>query len=177
MLIKADSVAEEVVVKECTKCKITKPLEEFYNNRSHKSGKTFWCKVCSNIQSNQVGKEKKAIWSAKTFQNLKRNNRELYLWKNSKRRAKEANLPFDIEITDIKIPEVCPYFGSKFNQEIKDESASLDRIDSSRGYTKDNIQVICFKANRLKSNLPISDLISFAKGVLMVHSEEVAASC
>ena len=33
-----------------------------------------------------------------------------------------------------------------------DESPSLDRIDSKKGYTKDNVQVISNRANRLKAD-------------------------
>lgn len=42
--------------------------------------------------------------------------------------------------------------------ENKDNVPTLDRIDSSKGYIKGNIQVICFKANRLKNNSTIEEL-------------------
>ena len=35
---------------------------------------------------------------------------------------------------------------------------TLDRIDSNKGYIKENIQVISFKANRLKNNATIDEL-------------------
>lgn len=36
-----------VIEKRCTKCKIIKPVTEFYRNRSTKDGYNFNCKDCS----------------------------------------------------------------------------------------------------------------------------------
>lgn len=81
-----------------------------------------------------------------------------YMWSQAKARAKEKGLEFNIEISDIEIPEFCPVFGIKL--EIgghgrgwkNDQSPTLDRIDNTKGYIKGNILVISWKANRLKSN-------------------------
>lgn len=43
---------------------------------------------------------------------------------------------------------------------------SIDRIDSTKGYTKDNIQVISSKANTMKSNASVEELRMFAYWVL-----------
>ena len=53
-----------------------------------------------------------------------------------------------------------------------ENTASLDRIDSSKGYTPENIQVISRIANVMKNNATEQELISFAKGVLAAHSKE-----
>jgi hypothetical protein len=33
-------------MKTCNKCKTNKSIEDFYNNRASKDGKTAWCKEC-----------------------------------------------------------------------------------------------------------------------------------
>ena len=38
------------------------------------------------------------------------------------------------------------------------DGPSLDRIDSTRGYTLDNVAVICGRCNRLKSDASLSEL-------------------
>jgi hypothetical protein len=40
-------------------------------------------------------------------------------------------------------------------------SPSIDRIDNNRGYTKDNIAVICWECNHRKTDLTEKDLIIF----------------
>lgn len=83
----------------------------------------------------------------------RKNNPEKYLLKAAKKRAKKKNLPFNIEIEDIIIPDVCPVFG--FTLEVgtiseRDNSPSLDKIIPELGYVKGNVKVISFKANTLK---------------------------
>lgn len=116
-----------------------------------------------------ANKEHRAEHAAKKHRERKENSPELYLWKYAKARAKNDSMEFDLELTDIVIPEVCPYMKTPFIMGDKQLAASLDRIDSSKGYTKDNIRVISFRANRMKNNATEQELISFAKGVLEVH--------
>lgn len=87
----------------------------------------------------------------------------------AKKRAKKYNLDFDITKEDIIIPEICPILevplviGTKGDYEY---SPSLDRIDNSKGYTKDNIQVISKKANSMKNSASIEELKLFCKNIL-----------
>lgn len=88
---------------------------------------------------------------------------EFHLYWSAKQRAKEKNLEFTITFDDIKIPSTCPLLGipiicGKGKGSLSPNSPSLDRIDSTRGYTPDNIWVISFKANTAKSNLTIIEL-------------------
>lgn len=61
-----------------------------------------------------------------------------------------------------KIPAsgVCPVFKTPIiiSGENHDNSLSLDRIDNTKGYTKDNCVVISYKANRLKSDSTFEEL-------------------
>ena len=45
------------------------------------------------------------------------------------------------------------------------KSCTIDRIDSSKGYVKGNIQLVTWKANCLKQNEDNSDFIEFCKDV------------
>jgi hypothetical protein len=89
--------------------------------------------------------------------------RWLYL---TKHRAKVKRIPFDLTIDDLELPDKCPILGLRlqFNTvEADDNSYSLDRIDNSKGYTKDNVQIISLKANILKSSGTLDQLIKMGE--------------
>lgn len=78
-------------------------------------------------------------------------------------RAKARNLEFDIDVTDIVIPDVCPLLGipvfvNEGKAKPKPNSPSLDRIDPLKGYVKGNVWVISLKANTMKSNATLEEL-------------------
>lgn len=76
---------------------------------------------------------------------------------------------------------VCPYTGIKLvlrkfsnNNEIpKHQQASLDRIDSNKGYIKDNIQFISLMANWAKNNCSHEEMLLFCESIqktIAVHN-------
>lgn len=87
---------------------------------------------------------------------------EYKLLHSAKRRAKKRNLDFNIELGDIIIPKYCPILNyielTKNVGYVGHSSPTLDRIDTNKGYTKDNIQVISFKANTMKSDGSYKDI-------------------
>jgi len=89
------------------------------------------------------------------------------LFNNIKRSAKKRNIPFDMTVSDfyqIDFPITCPVLNIplKWNRGMAmDNSFSFDRIDSSKGYTLDNLEVISVKANRAKNNLTEEELKKF----------------
>ena len=86
-------------------------------------------------------------------------NRSNYLFYAARARAKTLNLPFNIEKSDVVIPEFCPVLGIKFLSGDRDTSPSLDRIKPELGYVKGNIEIISMRANRLKNNATVEELI------------------
>ena len=81
----------------------------------------------------------------------------------SRARAKKSGLDFNLTEDDIIIPTHCPLLGIELytaegRKAVKDNSASLDRIDSSKGYVKGNVWVISNKANTMKSNSTLEEM-------------------
>jgi hypothetical protein len=111
-------------------------------------------------------KQKKAV---REYELKKRKeNPEYFLWKSAKKRARDKGLDFDITPDDIVIPEFCPYLGIPISHEVggksrRPESPSLDRIDSTRGYVKGNILICSWRANFLKSDATLTELITLTK--------------
>jgi hypothetical protein len=80
----------------------------------------------------------------------------------AKRSAARKGIPFDLEISDIKIPETCPVLGiaiakPAMSTKRPDNKPSIDRIDNSKGYVKGNIAIVSWRANRLKCDGSIAE--------------------
>lgn len=91
-----------------------------------------------------------------------RDNLKWHILKSARARAKSKNIPFDIKIEDIDVPTHCPVLGIKLqinDDSFKDSSPSLDKINNSRGYVRGNIAVISYRANRIKSDATLEELI------------------
>lgn len=92
------------------------------------------------------------------------------LLKSIKKRSKEKNIDFNLTLADIKIPKICPVLNipiiiSPFSYI---NSPSVDKIDPTKGYTKDNVQVISMRANTLKNNSSMDELniiINYLEGL------------
>jgi hypothetical protein len=90
------------------------------------------------------------------------------LLKKAKQRAKKKGLAFNLTLEDIVVPDTCAILGLKLEigeDKLHDCSPTIDRIDTSLGYLKNNIQVVSHKANRMKSDASILELKLFAKWV------------
>jgi hypothetical protein len=84
----------------------------------------------------------------------------------AKYRAKKAGLPFDEDLSDIVIPEFCPILGlrlSKGTGKACAASPSLDRIVPSLGYVKGNRWVISNRANTMKNDATLDEIILLGK--------------
>ncbi len=83
----------------------------------------------------------------------------------AKDRAKLQKLPFEITLEDIPDWGTCPVLG--VTMEVGSRySPSLDKIIPEKGYVRDNIQVISWKANMMKQDATQEELERFAKWVL-----------
>lgn len=105
--------------------------------------------------------EKGKTASAKKAKRWRDANPEKHLYWLAKSRAIANNLPFNIEYTDIIIPEICPVLGIRlFRSEGKPSanSPTLDKIIPELGYIKGNIKVISRRANELKNNMTVETM-------------------
>lgn len=118
------------------------------------------------------------FYNSKEYRNNKtkefrEKNYEKYLLYQIKASAKKRNLEFNLTIEDIVIPKICKYLGIEITKTIGngllDSAPSVDRIDSNKGYIKGNIQIISQLANKVKSNLSISQLVIFANNIILLH--------
>lgn len=86
----------------------------------------------------------------------RRNNFKRCLLATAKRSARIKGLEFNITADDIQFYILCPYLRIPLVYDgatgRTDNSASLDRIDSTKGYISGNVEIISWRANRIKND-------------------------
>lgn len=90
--------------------------------------------------------------------------RIMHMCAKAKTRAKKKGWDFDLDKDYIKsiwpVDNLCPVYKTPFVmcETNSNQNASLDRIDSSKGYVKGNVMVISWRANNLKSDASLHEL-------------------
>lgn len=170
MTVVEDLLKQCEVVKQCNTCKQHKKLFEFSINKASKDGLQHKCRSCDiAYQAKRRSENREAgLEYGRKYRAIKRKDFEYrlqMLLNASKQRAALKKREHTLTLQDIKelYPQdgKCPVFGFalEFNSAgFRETSPSLDRIDSSKGYTRNNVQVISWKANRLKAYATIEDL-------------------
>lgn len=121
---------------------------------------------CEKIENKEKIRDYHKERHKKTYSTEKR--RESYekrleenIFYRAKKRAEQKNINFDIEISDIVIPDICPILGIKISKKVdgkKEHSPSLDKKIPELGYVKGNIVVISNRANRIKSDATVEEI-------------------
>lgn len=166
-------------MKTCSKCKVEKPLNEFYDNPRH--GKDTYCKVCRvayNKSRKDLNNTRRRDRNStepeyrekvcKGRRDSHKRNLEVAMLGRARNRAIKLGVGFDLEIGDLVIPDICPLLevpivpGEKGNYF---STPSVDRVNNSKGYTKDNIRIISMLANSMKSSATEEQLLKFCKNM------------
>ena len=164
-----------MTTKICCGCKVLLPFESFSKDKARKDGLRYKCKSCSAQEfknfKDSPGYVKRLRSHNEHRDRVKRED-PIKGWAhtafhNAKRRAKDAGIEFSItkEWLISNAIEFCPLLDLKLVYNAKKPiaaSASVDRKDSTGGYTMENCKVISFKANRIKSNATIEEITMLA---------------
>ena len=163
--------------KQCTKCKEIKQLELFPPNKGFKGKRSTWCRSCHNaycsepihLQQNrdrrrELRKNPEYRKMEQVREKIRREGKFKETWLvHLRQQAKVRNMEFDLTLEDLPdIPKVCPILKTPFVKYTW-SAVSVDRIDSTKGYIKGNIQIISRMANAMKSHATIEQLIQFSK--------------
>lgn len=175
-------------MKKCGKCKNIKPFDEFSKSKTSKNGLYLWCKSCDRSfkkQKKPITDEQKKEWHLKNRdRQLKRmrnyhasqNGRARDLHRSAMKRANIKGINFNISLEHIRILLAlgkCQRSGIHFDLSMENKgnvmrnpfAPSLDRIDNSKGYEPDNIQLVCNLYNAGKGQHTDEQFIAFCIAV------------
>lgn len=135
----------------CPECKTTKKAKDFASCKANKNGLQNKCKQC-NSKATMEYKQTFEGYLNLTYGDLLCNN-------------KKRKTPFDVSITkdDIrdmykKQKEKCNLTNALLHTD-DGYNFSIDRIDSTKGYVKSNVHLVCGCINISKNDLDMKDII------------------
>lgn len=128
-------------------------------------------KVLEDVKKYREANRPKIQKKGREYYRRKLKNR---LLNAARARSRKYGYEFNLTEADIILPKYCPLLGiemfvTESRKGSKHSSFSLDRIDSARGYTKDNVWVISHKANSMKSDSNYEDFKKMADNWKQFH--------
>jgi hypothetical protein len=119
-------------------------------------------------------KRENMLASKKLYRDNKKAENPLLYWatnrvSKTRSKCKNNNVPFTLTVDWVlaNTPTHCPLLGIEmtFGEVNWVSSASLDRKDPMLGYTPQNCMVISNKANRIKSDASLKELITLTENL------------
>jgi hypothetical protein len=132
------------------------PVESFTKKVTSPDGLSYDCKECRIKYNAERGSE--------SYLRYKNKDRIKHMFLGSRGRAKQTGTEFSLELSDIIVPEFCPVLGIPlvFSEKRTHNTPSIDRIINTEGYTKDNSIVVSWRANLLKKDATIQELLNIS---------------
>lgn len=110
-------------------------------------------------------KENRKLNGWRWKQNRKEKHKQnplIIMCRQAKIRAKKKGMEFNLNPSDLILPSVCPVLGIPLcvseNGKATNNSPTLDRINNLKGYTKDNVVIVSFRANTIKNFASVEEL-------------------
>lgn len=157
-------------MKTCSKCKQEKQFVEF-SVRKTKSGYDHYCKLCRVEAGRKYRAENKDKANKSSATSRKKMHWSMRLIRTSKSSANARNLEHELTDEDVKLlwelqNGCCYWLGVPLSEdaELPDRhplKPSLDRLDNSKGYIKDNVVITSTFANLGRSNTTVEDFSEF----------------
>jgi hypothetical protein len=154
----------------CKICGKLKSLDDFYKSQRGKK-----CKKCVLEITRTYKREKRKDSNFRKLEGNKQKERRLRLWQNTLiNDSKNRDLEHTLNVNDIndlyeKQEGKCYWFNVPLIPSDKHkhpQQPSLDRLDRSKGYTKENVVLCCYSANIGRNENDIETWNEFLKILL-----------
>jgi len=166
--------------KPCPTCRKTKSIKEFHVDNHKADGRAILCKKCiakkAAIYYKKNSRRLKKYYADKAHRDLKENparfraKRMTYHLNSVRKRGVHVAANLDLEFLEqlVRDHPRCECCNQKLILKGKEVSSglgkdgatiiSIDRVLPSRGYTRDNIAILCMRCNRLKNDAKLEEL-------------------
>lgn len=144
------------------------PLTHFYRDKNTKDGFGSKCKTCKDLYYKNYHLRYKEVNHIKTkAYSMTAKSRYNYYKRNASRRHLEFVVTFEEFMVFWQKPCVygCPI-----------DTVGLDRVDSSKGYTLDNVVSMCYSHNQMKSDRSLQEFECLCS-VVTKESDKKAIPC
>lgn len=173
-------------MKRCSKCKELKPLSEFNKTKTNKDGLSYLCSPCNRQVTKSFRDKNRDAYYAN--QKAKRETVPVFLSQllySARTRANKKGLEYSLDypyITELLESQngMCAVTGLLMNYDCHNRKkanpfkASLDRIDSNKGYSKDNVRFVCWAVNQMKADRTDEEFAYWIKTVYMAISSQAS---
>ena len=144
----------------CSRCKGTKPIDDFCYNKVAKDGRNVWCRKCAAenqkkwISNNRERYNKKCLAYHRKFRNSPRGKYRC-LRNSAREQGREVAFACDEFVAwfERQKPE-CRYCGQSLEMNktspMTMKHLTIDRRDNSIHYTLENIVLACGRCNWIK---------------------------
>lgn len=166
----------------CNKCKKWKPVTKFSIDNTFLHGnRGGLCRECKDCQRARYYEQRNKLFED---DNLALRYKLQQALKGTRRRSKNKNTYNDLTLDYLmylweKQNGKCALTGIpmtyKFYEGRVNTNLSVDRIDSTKGYNKNNVQLVCMAANQMKNDLSIEEFIEMCEAVAALERERVKA--
>lgn len=174
------------VQKTCTKCGQTKAIEAFHVNSRARDGRSSACGTCKTEAQKAYartagGQAKRIRYRNDPLVKQRERDQERRRWReepdvqhkmqllaHARRRAKAEGVAYDLRVEDIVIPATCPCLGIPLVRGTISHgpgSPTLDRKRPELGYTRGNVWIVSYRANRIKNDASPEELLRIATAV------------
>ena len=151
----------------CNKCKQWKPISKFSIDNTFLHGnRGGLCRECKDCQRKRYYEQRNKLFEddslALKYKNIFNDlniDFLMYLWEKQKGLCALTGIPMTYKFYEGRV----------------NTNLSVDRIDSAKGYSKDNVQLVCMAANQMKNDLSMCEFIEMCEAVLALERERVKA--
>lgn len=153
----------------CSLCKTLKPLDSFQNDKKNKNRqeKHYWCTQCF------IAKQKQQKYYASESKMISRLIESSKVLAKTRGKNNKDRGEFDIDRKFIQNliktqDNKCAISGMDFVWEYNNsKKVSIDRIDCNKGYTKDNVRLVCQQVNMAINEFNLQNFFDMCLSVVI----------